>query len=215
MVKDETGAGADWRSTDPINAMLYDALDRTLPGAPRVPSNLKAVQAEAAKLRGKLERAEQLLARLQTIPEHDPWGDGASLRVVWRNCDYLLLRARGLWYSTGRQANAPYRFTWAQLVDWLVAGDVRAVQELRADRWVSLSTVAPADHPDTPPEWCGQSRLHDPHVVQVGHPPMSRRCGGTIPQLCDDARTQPHEPHVWTSDQTSVYGARWLCYGAC
>lgn len=169
-------------------------------------SRRNAVANEVAKLRRKLDRAEQLLTRLESIPERDPWGDGIALRVKWHGYDYLLLRAEGKWYSTGRQLGAPYKFSWAQLVEWLLKGDVQSVLELRPDRWVSLSS--PTLSPDAGPGWwCGALRVHDPHTFLQGHPPTKLGCGGTIRRQCLDDRT--HESHIEGDEEHR----RFLCDG--
>ena len=92
---------------------------------------------EAARHQAKAAAAQRRLAALENIPETDPFEDGTVLVVERRGYTYVILRARSLWYSTGRNNNGGrtpisgvYRIPWSQLVDWLVDGGVTELIEM-------------------------------------------------------------------------------------
>jgi len=223
----------DWRVDDPINNILLNATQfagteteetylRTLRGIERTRRTIAnattplagtrqaAVEAQIDKLKAKLERAQALAEKLRNIPEEDPWPDGTALRVQWRGYTYLLLRAVGRWYSTGRAPGAPDCWDWPKLVDWLIRANVEYVQELVSGDRVWLNGEPEPKTEGVPSKFCGQRRVHGAHAWHVGHPPTVYACDGVRDLWCDDAfATVPHAGHEWKVD-----GERRWCGGA-
>ncbi len=79
---------------------------------------------------GKAEKAQQMLDALRMVPDRDPYEDGQVLWVQVGSFTYVLLRARGLWYTTGRDGRAPYKAGWAAVADWLVSNGVTQYTEM-------------------------------------------------------------------------------------
>lgn len=171
--------------------------ERAVSYRPTVPARTRQdqVAAEITKLEQKLDKARQLHERLANIPHEDPWGDDAVLRVAWRGYTYVLLRAKGLWYSTGRANSAPYRFTWIQLVDWLIAGGVESVTFLAPTEHVWLGGVVDPEL-DRPFLLCDQrATTHAAHSWRADDSGIVYWCEGSSARQC--RRDTIHAGHEW------------------
>ena len=174
------------------------------------------VAAQIVVLEGKLQRARELHDRLAGVPSEDPWGDGAVLVVHWRGYSYALIRAGGLWYSTGRDRQAPYRFTWTKLVDWLVTANADYVMEMAPGRRLWLGNPMFGSGPHTldcangvchcddakparvPMAACTRGVAHNSHTWHSELGPFvdgDQFCPGLAPKQCSN--TEVHPVHIW------------------
>lgn len=98
------------------------------PSRAELERELARAESQAARLRRRLERTEH-------VPDLDPYEDGSVLVFTTEaGYTYVALRARGLWYLTGR-STTPY--AWSTFVaNWLgTAVELHEVTELTEVVW--------------------------------------------------------------------------------
>ncbi len=133
-----------------IDAFAHEPTLAVRPGPLAAKRHLLEMQVSTHQ--GKAEKAQQMLDALRMVPDRDPYEDGQALRVQVGSFTYVLLRARGLWYATGRDGRAPYKAGWAAVADWLVSNGVTQYAELvgASQVWLDGTPVQPEDPESLP-----------------------------------------------------------------
>lgn len=105
-----------------------DVWDETADGIfYRQPGRAQALQ---ARINSHLKQVENLQLQLEASSQFGPdvYTEGAVIIFVKRFAiggiayQYAMIKARGLWYSTGPKA--PKAYTWDDMVVWLTSGPV-------------------------------------------------------------------------------------------
>jgi hypothetical protein len=114
------------------------------------------MQVEAIKHEEKARRArlhaEALADLLDSIGEADQYNDGAVLYTTVmlgnKTFSFVLLRAGGFWYSSGRRDVGLTKASWDTAIAWLVEHRVSVLVEMQPGR-----QLFPAPEAAVPDDW--------------------------------------------------------------